>query len=260
MNPEHIKMIPLFEDLFPVDAHILDAICEDMGRNGYDKAHPVIIWKQRDCVIDGHTRILAAQSLNLSDIPVVYRSFTTEDAAVQYAIHCQRDRRNATDADLIRWIEELDKRRTKSEAGKMGRDKQLGQAQGCACPKSAVETAKITNTSTRKVEQTRTILDHADEETKEAVKSGEKSINAAYNETQRKRRKPLEETHDPELDRITPEFQQAITFLENLIAEEKGRDWSGTSKTAAHFQIRRLAALVTHQATEGLKEWEYGSA
>jgi hypothetical protein len=42
-----------------------------------------------------------------------------EDAAVAYAIHCQRDRRNITDADILRWTAELDKRMTKAEAGAM---------------------------------------------------------------------------------------------------------------------------------------------
>jgi len=45
-----------------------------------------------------------------------------------FAVRCQRNRRNLTDADIARCVQELDKRRTKAEAGKTGRDKQLGQA------------------------------------------------------------------------------------------------------------------------------------
>ena len=37
-----------------------------------------------------------------------------------------RDRRNLSDADMLRWIAEVDKRKTKAQAGKAGRDKQLG--------------------------------------------------------------------------------------------------------------------------------------
>ena len=49
------------------------------------------------------------------------------------------------------------------------------------------ETAKITGTSTNKVQKVRTITDHATDEIKEAVKSGKVSINKAYGETQRLR-------------------------------------------------------------------------
>lgn len=193
MNPKKIKTGEPFESLFPVDAHTLDAIAKDMELHGYDDAHPIVLWDEKGVVVDGHTRLQAAIAAGIDDVPVVLSAFFDEDTAVEYAIHCQRDRRNLSDADMLRWIAEVDKRKTKAQAGKAGRDKQLGLAQDCASfskKKSAAATAAVVGTSARKVEQARTVLDKATDEVKEAVEKGEMSINQAYNETV-KRSKPL---------------------------------------------------------------------
>jgi hypothetical protein len=44
-------------------------------------------------------------------IPVFFQSFPDEDSALEYAIHNQRNRRNLTDAELLRCIEVLDRRK-----------------------------------------------------------------------------------------------------------------------------------------------------
>jgi ParB-like chromosome segregation protein Spo0J len=173
-----IETREVFSSLFPILPKTLSAIAEDIGENGYDKAHPVVMWGRT--VVDGHTRVEAARQAGLTSIPVVQKEFADEDTAISYAIHTQRDRRNLTDSDIIRLVEELDRRRSKSEAGKQGRNKQLGQAQRCASPrKSATVTAEIVGASTRKIEQARAILDHTKPEVLQQVKNGTLSINQA---------------------------------------------------------------------------------
>jgi hypothetical protein len=83
----------------------------------------------------------------------------------------------------VRLVGELDKRRTKAEAGAM----KGKQAQGCASSgKSAETTAEIIGVSTRKIEQARAVLDKAAPEVKAAVVSGDMTINKAYQETRTK--------------------------------------------------------------------------
>ena len=89
----------------------------------------------------------------------------------------QRDRRNATDADLLRWVAELDKRKTKAEAGSMKGEKQSSGE--LSSEPSRNKTAAVIGTSSTKVQKARTIIDHADPKTKEDVLSGRKSILAA---------------------------------------------------------------------------------
>ena len=89
----------------------------------------------------------------------------TESEALEYAIKCQTNRRNLTDAEILRCVQELDKRRTKAEAAKVASDVAAGTVtQPCVTegPSSAATAATI-GISQRKVEQARTVLDHAPE-------------------------------------------------------------------------------------------------
>lgn len=82
------------------------------------------------------------------------------------AIHNQRDRRNLTDADIIRYVEILDKR-AKHGAETGGRGNQhtkSGKTPGGALPakpaeRSSSKTASTIGVSPRKVERTRTVAD-----------------------------------------------------------------------------------------------------
>jgi Lar family restriction alleviation protein len=179
-----------FRSLFPHSDRMAETIAAAMVRHGYDPAFPIITWN--GVVVDGHTRLAAAKAAKLRTVFYVDRPFDNESEALVYAIKCQTNRRNLTDAEILRCMQELDKRRTRSEAGAIARQAQLGEAQGCATPtpdgKSSAATAATLGISQRKVEQARTVLDHAPEPVKAAVQSGDLSINAAYNATQEARR------------------------------------------------------------------------
>jgi hypothetical protein len=207
INPKEIETHPTFESLFPINPTLLAKIEQDMCGGTYDASQPIILatWQgQAEPVcIDGHTRRQAAMNVGIQQVPVWVHEFDTEEEAVEKAIKLQRNRRNMTDAEILTCIQTLDQR------GRAGRPKQE-LAQGCAnfyddegpedtknnresCPvagagKSAQAIGEMLGISTRKVEQMRTVMDHADEATKEAVKQGDLSINQAYEETQKKRR------------------------------------------------------------------------
>ena len=89
--------------------------------------------------------------------------------ALEYAIDSQRNRRNLTDAELMRCITALDKRKKPGPREK-----------GVTPGKSAARTGSILGISQVKVEKIRSLLDHAPEEIKEAVRSGSLTINKAY--------------------------------------------------------------------------------
>ena len=78
-----------------------------------------------------------------------------------------RDRRNLTDADIVRLVAELDKRRTRAEVASIGGTtggrgrNSLAQSGAKLSNKSADETAAVIGISARKVERTRTVLDKA---------------------------------------------------------------------------------------------------
>ncbi|MBW1992780.1 MAG: hypothetical protein JRI59_11940 [Deltaproteobacteria bacterium] len=84
-----------------------------------------------------------------------------------YAIYLQGNRRNQPDAEILRCIEALNRRKRQGYRTDLApNDAKLDKE------KFAQETAKLVGISPRKVEQTRTVLDHAEELVKEAVKAG----------------------------------------------------------------------------------------
>ena len=246
MDPKKIRTGEPFEGLFPIDNAILTAVTDHMRENGYDSAQPVVLWKEKDLLIDGHTRVLAAVSLKIPDIPTVRAPFDSEDEAVEYAIHAQRDRRNVSQADIFRWVGEVDKRR------KQGERTDLASIEAkLVTGKSAEHTAQIVGVSKATVERARTVLDHADEETKAAVLAGEKSIHKAYVETQAKR-KPVKDRFNradaktyslKDLD-SQPDFRKAYEDLEREIMRAKANEWKTVSKETARHFIDNLLAII----------------
>jgi len=197
MATNRIKTRPPFKNLFPVDEKIFNAVAEDMKVRGYDQSQPIIVWKEKldaskndALVIDGHTRLFAAKRIGLSPVYIARVSFPDEQEALQYAIHNQRDRRNMTDADILSCIEAVDHRRQRGGDHTTEEGKAKSASQPIAS--SAQETAKIVGTSEDKVKKARTVLDHADEKTKEEVFEGKKSIHKAAKETQEKQKKQSE--------------------------------------------------------------------
>lgn len=179
---EDINIAKPFSNLFPVNEPTLEGIRIDMEYNGYDEAFPVIVWQEKNVVVDGHTRFTAARELNLESVPVIYRNFENEDDAVLYAFHLQRNRRNLADEDILRCLQVLDSITTSKNS----------QAPEGSPKPSRKETAELRaeelGTSRSKIEKARKVIEHGNDEIKEAVNSGEKSINKAFNEMQEMRR------------------------------------------------------------------------
>lgn len=176
MKTKDIKTRKPFNDLFAINELTFQAILKDMKENGFDMAFPIIVWG--DIVIDGHTRLEAAEEAGIEEIPVVRNEFKDEREALEYAIHNQRDRRNISDAELLKCIEAIDAPMTKKEAGKKGGESKTESK--TASVKSHKETAKKLGVGETKVTDARIVL--KDEKATEEVKSGKKTISKAAKE------------------------------------------------------------------------------
>ena len=187
VKPHDLKTGEPFSSLFPINPSLVDTIAASIKEGGYDPGQPIAVW--HGLVVDGHTRLKAAKRSGLGLIPCMYFPFEDEDEALRYALSRQRDRRNLTDADLVRLVGELDKRRMSRGGGDHRSNAPSGvndheTIEPSPEPaRSSSKTAKILGISERKVERIRTVLDRADDDVKAAVLTGEKSVNAAYNET-----------------------------------------------------------------------------
>jgi ParB family chromosome partitioning protein len=203
-----IKAEP-FASLFSIKAEVLAAIVADMKANGFDASKPVNVWKKPDgtrVLIDGYTRVRAAEELSLLRVTAYEKTFASEDEALAYAIHTQKDRRNLSDAELLRLIELVDRRQEgfRSPLAAI-------EANGNRPSKSADITADAIGTSRAKVERARVVLSDSDEAA--AVRRGEKTIHQAAEDAKTKK------AHEKPLGKKKPLSHEAQRANDEAIAE-----------------------------------------
>ena len=188
MKISQIKTRAPFNELFPIDSSVLSAIKARIDAHGYDESQPIVIWDEEGVVVDGHSRLQAAMDLGLEEVPVHTKTFRDEDAALEYAIHNQRHRRNLTEAELLRCIEAVDRRQNRGGDRRSEEAKSKPPNGGIEKSKSpsAQDTARIVGVSTRKVERARAVL--AEPQAAAEVKAGKKNISRAYQEIQANRK------------------------------------------------------------------------
>ena len=91
---DSVKTDPEFENLFLQDKENIDSIAEKIKAEGFSDAHPLIIWKEKDILVDGHTRLKAARKAGCFQVPVMYESFASREEALKAAMDEQIQRRN----------------------------------------------------------------------------------------------------------------------------------------------------------------------
>jgi hypothetical protein len=218
MSPREIHTHESFKALFPINPELLAKIENDMREGTYDLSQPVILatWKgQKEPVcIDGHTRLEAAINVGIKVVPIWIHEFDSEQEAIDHAIKLQQNRRNMTDADILVCVALLDSKRPRGgdRRSEQAQSKPSSDGNGNSRSTSAKETAEKVGTGTRKVEKARTVLGKGDPDTVEAVKSGQMSINKAYQEVQTKAGKKSDE-------KIKPVQEQHYVIPKDLLAE-----------------------------------------
>ena len=237
LDVSDIRIERPFSVFFPINDDTLNAIRIDMKTNGFDAGFPLIVWKETNILVDGHTRFIAAKEMGVERLPVLFREFESEDDAVLYAFHIQRNRRNLTDDHIIRCLEVLDKIGSKKTAddGKPKAEKK----------EPAEKIAKELGTSKSKVEKARKIIEAGDGEIRERVESGKTSINKAYNDIQTQRRE------SGELKGATTtalasdaRYVKALRALAAEIGFLRDEDWFQVSREKVVTDLENLIARV----------------
>lgn len=234
---DKITVHPTFQSLLPINERELENIVSDMEENGFDKSKPVCIWREEDVLIDGYTRYTAAKKAGLAEIYKYEMSFETEQEALEYAMKQQLNRRNLNDAGKLLLIEKLDNLR------KTGRPSDEDDSPR---GKSAQVLAETLGIGTRTVERARSVLANADEETLDAVRSGELSINQAAKTIKRKKdeedkaSKPAPETDGPPPTALEeePAPKSYWSVSENMDIDFDEEDPIGTTESQDDFSAR----------------------
>jgi len=189
MKISEIKQEKPFKGLFPITPENIKKIKKDIAANGYDPAFPVTIWKETGILLDGHIRLQALQELEITEVEIIEKSFLTKEHALEYAIHCQRDRRNLTDAEIFSAVVAIDRTNGK---GKYTRKPKAEPKTNTVVEKTEpvvkqkkekpthIKTAKTLGIGQTKVSKIRKIIKKP--ELAEEVKEGKKTIEEAYQE------------------------------------------------------------------------------
>jgi len=233
-----------FASLFSIKTEVFEAIKADMAVNGFDPSKPVNVWRKADgtrVLIDGYTRVRAAKELGLLRVTAYEKTFATEAEALAYAIHTQKDRRNLSDAELLRLIELVDRPQEGFRAPLASIGANDGQPR-----KTAEITADTIGTSRAKVERARAVL--SDPEEAAAVRRGEKSIHQAAEAAKAKRvvpqapakRRGLGLEAQKANDEAVAEGLRIIGLLHELVQ----RDPSSARRKAIRSVIRTLQGAL----------------
>ncbi|WP_232367202.1 ParB/RepB/Spo0J family partition protein [Desulfocicer vacuolatum] len=232
-----------FSSLFPIGKETLEAIATDMRAGGFDDSFPLIVWEGKNVVVDGHTRFAAARELNLEAVPVLYKNFENEDDAILYCFHIQRNRRNLADDDILRCLEVLDNINPPVRENKKERD-------GTSLPpvtkkEKDILRAKELGTSVAKAQKARKLLEHGDDEIKQSVASGEKSINQAYQEVQEQRRESgeLKGKSTTGLGN-TAKYTKALGNFLRELARLKDNNWEDVPKQKVFEDLASITKFV----------------
>jgi ParB-like chromosome segregation protein Spo0J len=183
LNPEYEKLLPKMSD---EEFAELKASIQSEGQH-----YPIVANEDLE-VLDGHHRFKACTELGIEpDFEV--RKFEDKLIEKKFVIEANLRRRHLTKFQLVELgvplleIEKALAKKRQSEAGKLGRNMQLGLAPDDAKPvfkksKATAEVAKKVGVSTRTFERGKKILEKASEEEKQKLREGKASIAKVYRE------------------------------------------------------------------------------
>jgi hypothetical protein len=160
-NTNELTTRPLFEELFPTDPEVLAAVKASMKADGWHGSSVIVSWRDKATgelvVVDGHTRLLAAKAAGLEKVYVeTPKLLIDEEAAFDYAVREQRDRRNLTKLEIAEAIAEAELRRADSKdlampARSLGPPK--GQKGGGGSTKDPVKQAVVEKAATQDISE-----------------------------------------------------------------------------------------------------------
>lgn len=179
-----------FKSLFSIDDELLKRIVKSINDNKYDNSQPVHIWIYTDengithkYLIDGHTRVKAAEEAGLETIPYYEHKFNSFEEAYKYVLGLQVNRRNLEGSELLKNI------------SKLYGTNFIQNYEG----KKSEAIAELIGKSDRTVEKGLYVNKNADEETLEKIDSGKLSVDKAYKQL-KKQEKALEQEKNSETD------------------------------------------------------------
>lgn len=163
---EEIKLLPELQNAFRMDTDVKDRIKTDMAENGFNKAHPIHLfkWEGHFVLCDGHTRYTASKELGLKFVWAQVHQFKSIKEALLFSMKEQFNRRNIENSELFKQFEAL--RQEEIEGRKL----------------TAAEMSERLHKSKRHIFKLQEVFAKSSKEQIKAIRDGNASINQVYNE------------------------------------------------------------------------------
>jgi ParB family chromosome partitioning protein len=169
-----IKTDPQLSGIFAINPETLALIVKSMRETGYDKSRPLVVWKGRGVVVDGHTRLQAAIEASVAEVPVEEKEFAALEDAKLYAYRRQAERRNLTSAEILAAATTLQRKDSRDGTGR-----------------ASEILAKTPGVSPSTVKHAQAVAHEAPPEIIDEVKRNNMTIDKAYRLTKEKPDKPV---------------------------------------------------------------------
>lgn len=203
---KELKIDPELRDLLPpITDEEYKQLEKNILKNGFDKNFPIMEWN--GFIVDGHNRYDICKKNNVTDYTVGTLAYKTKEEVMEWMLDIQLGRRNLSPiqriavAEKYRPIYEKQARENKQAAMQEARrsnynnkNEQLSQNSSTTVDIEnkidvRAKLAETANVSTDTYSKGKKILDSDNNEVKNAVLSGEMSINAGYNKIRESEKK-----------------------------------------------------------------------
>ena len=165
---DKINIDPEFKAIFPQKEADVQKIAESL-KNGFDPSFPIILTKNvpgipDGTIVDGHSRLEACNIANVHQLAYTEKSFVNREAIIEFIYQTQMARRNLTEQEQFAYYQKMAARK-KDNGMQVKTDQQI---------------ADDLEISRRQITKFKEVEKKADPKTLEEFKSGQISLNAAY--------------------------------------------------------------------------------
>jgi len=160
-----------FSSLFLIQEPVLKKITNSMLENGYDRSQPVTLWEyeKKLILVDGHTRVKAAERAGLNEIPVMIMHFNSIEDAKHYAFARQSQRRNLTQKEIFLAAVNIFEKESRDGSGR-----------------SVEKLSKEIGVSASTLVHAKTVANRGSEKDINAIVNGKATINSIYQKIKNK--------------------------------------------------------------------------
>ena len=95
MKLADLKIDPEFEKALPkLENSEYESLDRSIASEGFDESYPIVIWKDKNIIVDGHNRYKICKFRGIEEVPVIETEFESREKVIAWIYRTQLARRN----------------------------------------------------------------------------------------------------------------------------------------------------------------------